>query len=140
MFKDDTLLDVRGEKFYESIFLYEEKIKENAVTVEKSMGDLREYLRILFPSSQCEPECKEYSVKCLKCNECKPKCEEGVKNSRCGKCTPKLLLFDNSDRLDVNKKRILGLVEDYFKKRGDIVWKNILILIRLRLSVLPSLL
>ena len=139
-YTDETRLDVNGNKYFDEILASGVKLLNGS-----AMENEKEYLQLLleklFPSTECVPDCKPEvrGVKCLKCRQCKPECGK-IKNPECSKCYPKLQTFNNSDRLKTNKIRIAALIDDYFTGKNEIAYRNTLALIRLRLSVLPSLL
>lgn len=136
-FSDHTILDSRAESYFTTLLqLAQNSTSESDLySIQQQLATL---LESLFPSSnciQCDPNHPQTT--CIYCKQCKPTCT--TFNHECYKCNPEILTFNNFDRLVHNKQNIDKLVKDYLFNTNEISFKNTLILIRLHLSVLPSL-
>ena len=106
--------------------------------VDNNINSIMIIIDNLYVDTDCQPNCTNIiNERCLKCNMCKPSCIHF--NHKCFKCNPNLLTFNNSERLNVNKSMIKNLLYNFFTGNNEMAGVNTLALIKIHLSVLPSL-
>ena len=101
-----------GQELFSQIDILGEQ--EFVEQVNSIVENLMVKIESIYPSSYCkvcQPTLKK--PKCRKCQLCTPSCDPKKKNPNCFKCKPELLIFDNEDRLVVNKNKICNLTKNY---------------------------
>lgn len=106
--------------------------------VEDGIQEITNTINKLYPTPNCYPSCTDiFNPKCIHCNVCRPNCDKY--NHKCYKCNSSILTFNNSERLTYNKNKIKELLMYFLTGNNEISGKNTLSLIKIHLSVLPSL-